>query len=51
MNNRQKDYVANIFVSSDFVVSDLSRVSDQIKANSAVTLLKHKLRNYISEVN
>ena len=51
MNNHQKNYIANIFISPDMISSDLYKVSDQIKANIAVTLLKHKLKNYISDIN
>ena len=51
MNSNPKNYVTEVFISSNLAVNDLSRVSDQIKANIAVTLLKHKLKNYLSDVN
>ena len=51
MNNTSKNYIANVYIASSLVTNDLSRVSDQIKANIAVTLLKHKLKNYITEIN
>ena len=51
MNTNQKNRVANIYISSNLAIDDLSRISDQIKANIAVTLLKRKLKSYISDIS
>jgi len=51
MDNMKKSYIVNVYASSNVDISDLSRMSDQIKANIAVTLLKHRLKNYIMDAN
>lgn len=42
--------ISNNYLFEEFDYNTLSKTSNQIKANIAVTLLKHRLKNYLNEI-